>query len=62
MFFCAIDYVKFISLQKHSSPGTLHLTSYKRRHISASGTAQTVAIPALLKPTGKCSYSIPRKD
>ena len=32
------------------------------RHISTFGTAQTVAIPALLKPTGKCSYSIPRKD
>jgi len=32
------------------------------RHISPSGTAQTVAKPARLKPIGKCSYSIPRKD
>ena len=56
MFFFNIanDYVKFhISLQKHSSPGTIHLTIYKRRHISASGTAQTVAKPARLKPMGK---------
>ena len=51
----ATDYVKFsISLQKYSSPGTIHLTIYKRRHISASGTAQTVAKPARLKPMGKC--------
>jgi len=64
MFFLnsAIDYVKFIiSLQKHSSPGTVHLTNYKRRHISASGTAQTVAKPARLKLIGKCAYSIQRK-
>ena len=56
MFFFNIenDYVKFnISLQKHSSPGTIHLTINKRRHISASGTAQTVAKPARLKPMGK---------
>jgi len=56
MFFLnsATDYVKFnISIQKHASPGTIHLTIYKRRHISASGTAQTVAKPARLKPTGK---------
>ena len=52
------DYWKFIiSLQKHSSPGTVHLTNYKRRHISASGTAQTVAKPARIKPIGKCSFS-----
>jgi len=51
----ATDYVKFhISLQKYSSPGTIHLTIYKRRHISASGTARTVAKPARLKPMGKC--------
>jgi len=48
------DYVKFsISLHKHSSPGTVRLTIYKRRHISASGTTQTVAKPARLKPMGK---------
>jgi len=52
------DYVKFnILLQKHSSPGTGCLTNYKRRHISAFGSAQTVAKPARLKPTGKCSFS-----
>jgi len=46
MFFfnSANDYVKFnIALHKHSSPGTIHLINYKRLHISASGTAQTVA-------------------
>ena len=32
------------------------------RHISTSGTAQTVAKPARLKPIRKCSYSIPGKD
>ena len=43
------DYVKFsISLQKHSSPGIVHLTNYKRRHISASGTAQK--FPHRFKP------------
>ena len=32
------DYWKFIiSLPKHSSPGTIHLTDYKWRHTSASG-------------------------
>jgi len=47
-------YLKFsISLQKYSSPGTIHLTIYKRRHISSSGTARTVAKPARLKPMGK---------
>ena len=52
------DYVKFsISLHKQSSPGTVRLTNYKRRHISASGTAQTVAKPARLKLIGKCSFS-----
>jgi len=58
MFFFNIAnyYVKFnISLQKHSSPGTVILTNYKRRHISASGSAQTVAKPARLKPIGKSS-------
>jgi len=58
----ATDYVKFhISLHKHLSPGTIHLTIYKRRHISASGTAQTVAKLARLTPIGKSSYSIPEK-
>ena len=33
----------------------MHQTNYKRRHISAYGTAQTVAEPARLKPIGKCS-------
>jgi len=61
-FNCGNDYVKFnISLLKYSSPGTVILTIYKRRHISASGTARTVAKPARLKPIGKSSYSIPRK-
>jgi len=55
LFNIANDYVKFnISLQKHSSPGTVILTNYKRRHISASGSTQTVAKPARLKPMGKC--------
>ena len=52
MFFFNIanDYVKFnISLHrpKYSSPGTVCLTNYKRRHISASGSAQTVAKPGV---------------
>ena len=59
LFNIANDYVKFnISLQKHLSPGTIDLTIYKRRHISASGSVQTVARPARLKPLGRCSFWI----